>query len=407
MHNSSRQHPYKRNTLKADNLRCRLLSAGVVVHDVNNLQYEVSHKISTTNKEVRKDVVYTLTKPSPRIDDFSTLKDIKISTSEDDYLNNVLDTVTGLNNEKDKLSTIKSKAKQLDIFYNVKHPKILNRASIKLLNLNCTFENIIFNTIKNSKGGCSYADLCSAPGGFTFFIQKVTQRYRKPVKSYMFTMYETGTFLKVDDKLKHMHNVDITYGDIYKKNDRDLYIDKVKTVDFVLADGGIDFKNIENHQEFYSKNLYVSQVLLCLQILKPGGFMICKFFDLFLKFSSSLLFVTTLVFEEVQICKAISTKAGNSERYIVFKNYKPNNDITEILKDVNDKLNKNYNISSFIKEDFPGYMDFKKKLLFINKTLASAQIVALQMYTGAIDIPDILKINGYVQCKEWFKSITI
>lgn len=100
----------------------------------------------------------------------------------------------------------------------------------------------------------------------------------------------------------------------------------------------------ENLQEVLSKNIYLCQCLLALNILRPHGSFVTKTFDVFTPFSVGLLFLMYLCFEKgnfyllwtffkriitlitrffsVGIIKPNSSRPANSERYFVCNNFK-------------------------------------------------------------------------------------
>ncbi|UVT30806.1 methyltransferase [Penaeus vannamei nudivirus] len=361
-----------------------LLACGIKPSSVQDGVYNYTHIISTPTTEVKKSKVYTLPGSKSGREHLIAVeaeKDNIMEYTEDNTIDfsSVGWLIQNLAKEKDKLSTVKSLGPQLDIFNSVKMQILLNRASLKMLNINEAFNNIIGDATKKM---FRFADLCCAPGGFTYTLQKL--RYKNLIEAKLFTMHEIGTFLPVDDSIKTIDNVSIFYGDICNKHDRDTFFYSfADKVDFVLSDGGIDFTGQENKQEFYSQKLYISQTLLGLKILKPEGFMICKFFDTFLAASVNLLYALNLCFDEMKVCKIISSKSGNAEKYILFNKYKPNIEIIEFLDDVitNDKVIK------FNDVNHKEYKAFKNYISHINKILGVEQLAALKKYTGTNKIP--------------------
>ncbi|AII15794.1 methyltransferase [Penaeus monodon nudivirus] len=375
-----------------------LLQCGIRPSSMNGACYEFAHPVKTNDIVIRKETIYNL--PINKTDEFITPK---IDIAKKDILENEVKIkwiIQKLNAEKDKLEYTKSKGYLIDCFKNVKMPIFLNRASIKLLNINYVFHGKIKNAIDSKF--CNFADVCCAPGGFTYLIKKTNPK--SPVTSHMFTMPDVGSYLKMDVRVLKLKNIFITYGDITLKSDRDDFACNI-VVDFMLADGGIDFSGRENEQEVISKNLYVSQLLLGLKIVKEGGFIVCKFFDMFTRFSTCLLYSLSFCFDSIEICKLMSSKAGNSERYILFDGYKVNTEIIELFESINDKLNSKENVTSFADTNDCRYRKFANYLTTINKSLANTQLTALQKYTGKIEIPpeNVKACNntGYLHCKKW------
>ncbi|PVD25771.1 hypothetical protein C0Q70_13431 [Pomacea canaliculata] len=119
-------------------------------------------------------------------------------------------------------------------------------------------------------------------------------------------------------------------GDIFRPKNQEAFINFVlnntdgKGVHFCMADGGFSVEGQENIQEILSKQLYLCQFLVALGITREGGHFVCKLFDLFTPFSVGLVYLMRLVFNQVCICKPVTSRPANSERYIVCKGLRPN-----------------------------------------------------------------------------------
>ncbi len=113
-------------------------------------------------------------------------------------------------------------------------------------------------------------------------------------------------------------------GDLTDLNNLLSYIKYIgkSSIDLVTGDGGFDYSNDYNKQEINSLPLIYSEILLALNVLKPGGIFICKIFDFFLKETINLIYILTLLFEIVYIHKPKFSRLSNSEKYLVCLNYK-------------------------------------------------------------------------------------
>lgn len=92
-------------------------------------------------------------------------------------------------------------------------------------------------------------------------------------------------------------------------------------VQLVLADGGIDVTGHEEEQELLSQRLLLAQALLALDTLDQGGDFIVKLFDVTTLATTSLVLSLALCFEEFIIFKPSTSRAINSERYLVLRNH--------------------------------------------------------------------------------------
>lgn len=223
-------------------------------------------------------------------------------------------------------------------FNNIALPHIcLNRCSIKLANINYLFDRLITNI----KDNLTFADICSAPGGFTYLLKNVLSG---KIKSYMLSMYEDQNDIEFSNKLQSTSNFLIfkTYGNVYDIKIWNEFKKKCNSVDFVLADGGFSVEGVENLQEQYSKLLYISQTILALKILKPNGFFLCKLFNIYTNFSVGLLYLLSFCFKSISIVKPHSSRAANSEKYIICENFTENLNILSHLEKIHQTMyNKN------------------------------------------------------------------
>ncbi|UOT91767.1 Methyltransferase [Aratus pisonii nudivirus] len=280
---------------------------------------------------------------------------------------------------------------------------LLNVCSLKLLNINYTFDNIIG---KSMKYDTLYADLCSAPGGFTYLLQSIFCNCK--VTGFLTSMPPIESYLEYDPYIRDQNNcnfrLNVLYGDIRNQNFRIQFANHIGfKVAFVLADGGVDFKGQENFQEYIMRDLCLAQMLMGMMILKPSGFMICKYFDTFSKYMLSVLFLLKSVFKGMIVCKPVSSKAGNAEKYILFKDYQPNADLVEYFERIlNLDKSERDKINNLVKiED---NHEFYNSMMKINKNLVINQNSALQKYLGKIKIEDMKSDIIYNTYKSWVKT---
>ncbi len=93
-------------------------------------------------------------------------------------------------------------------------------------------------------------------------------------------------------------------------------------IDFVTADGGFDFSVHFNKQESMSAKLIFSQIAFAISVQKKGGIFLIKLFDTFTQVSIDMIFLLSLVYDEVYLVKPHSSRYANSEKYIVCKNFR-------------------------------------------------------------------------------------
>ena len=142
--------------------------------------------------------------------------------------------------------------------------------------------------------------------------------------------------------------------------------------DLVTADGGFDWKD-ENLQEQEAYALIFGEIVTALKVQKNGGNFVIKIFETFT--SNTLKFIEILknLYKEVYICKPFTSRASNSEKYVICKNYIRKNFNKNYEKKLDDmiiafKKNTDYKINTIFpkyhisKEDFNFYKFINEKI---------------------------------------------
>jgi 23S rRNA U2552 (ribose-2'-O)-methylase RlmE/FtsJ len=118
-----------------------------------------------------------------------------------------------------------------------------------------------------------------------------------------------------------------------------------RTVDLYTSDIGIGLTyETFSKQEELEAPLNLGQIICGLETLREGGSLVCKTFMFFSSFSISLLYLTSLCFSEFYIYKPETSRAANSEVYIIGKGFMIKEDIITQLTETletwsNDKMN--------------------------------------------------------------------
>lgn len=124
------------------------------------------------------------------------------------------------------------------------------------------------------------------------------------------------------------HNGDVTKPDMIQRME-----DRCQgTVDLYTSDIGIGLDhNTFLKQEEMEAPLNLGQIICGLRTLRQGGHLVCKTFMFFSPFSMSLLYLTSQCFDEFCIYKPETSRAANSEVYMVGKGFRMNQDIISKL----------------------------------------------------------------------------
>ena len=299
----------------------------------------------------------------------------------------------------------------------------ISRSYFKLWEIFYTF-NLFEKFNKHEK--YIYANLAEGPGGF----MEATYNYRsKELKTqnlgdifYAITLKPENNHTPDWDKIKKVfnnsQNINIEYGNLYKIADVTKYLNKFKKnkAHLVTADGGFDFSADFNGQEVNSCKIIYSEIVIGLNVLRSGGAMVCKIFDMFSYTMVQIMYLLSNSFEKVYIYKPETSRPANSEKYIVCLNYLDNIDENEknnlinnikIWDEIDDKT------STGLLEGFNINNDFIHKILEYNIKYSDIQKHHLQNTIKLSQTPidkEIYNnlINNQVSCAiNWCKKYNV
>ncbi|XP_078488565.1 cap-specific mRNA (nucleoside-2'-O-)-methyltransferase 2-like isoform X2 [Ciona intestinalis] len=262
--------------------------------------------------------------------------------------------VGGLSGVKEGLNEVKSSLNHYEIQKWNKHTSFVNPSG-KVLNVLrrriqpelstqawCKFHELLSygDVIPTNCGAtlCS-VHLCEAPGGFIASLNHHLKSHCPNVKhkwvGNTLNPYYEGNPLSsciVDDRLisrtlkSWCFGQDNT-GDVFKPE----FMDSLSahcnnefddaTIGLVTADGSLNCADKPGEQEMVVAPLHHVELLDALQLLCSGGTFVMKMFTLFEVHSASIMYLLCCLFEEVSVIKPATSKAGNSEVYVVCKNY--------------------------------------------------------------------------------------
>lgn len=267
---------------------------------------------------------------------------------------------------------------------------ILSRAYYKLWEILITFPELIDNNNKNFRS----AHIAEGPGSFIQACVNYRDKFSKHSKTdsyYGITLhsedklvpsFETNSFIPNINRY-HQHktyslkssqgdnskdNGDITNPKTtknFKKEINDL-------VDFVTADGGFPWDD-EGNQEQEAYKLIFAEIYMALSIQNKGGSFVLKIFDTYCSITLKFILILNELYEKVYVCKPLTSRNSNSEKYIVCIGYKPNKKHLDEL----DKLyQSNFLNNRYLLDIFPTYepsIEVKKQITDINITLGNIQ----------------------------------
>lgn len=361
---------------------------------------------------------------------------IKVKDDDDDIIKNIKNTIKynkssipeqpyeiygfnmKLNNCRNKIDKINTEIwKKIRWYINdydflVKDP-IINRAFYKyweIINVfnifkNYTEDNTIFhcaeapggfiqgsniylqlNNNNNNKSNKQENNLPDKDGFFT--VAKKNKKIEKNYKIFSISLnkdlpeYKNYNLPSYNKRVINKH-VCITYGKDNTGNINNLdNIKNIKTMVgkgcyLITADGGFDEGTDFNNKEQLHYLLILNEIYSAICLQKAEGHFILKVFDIFTETSIHLLYLLNLIYAEVYIYKPKTSRPTNSEKYIICKNFKLNDNIKTILLDnlyilsCNLKYEKN-NYNSFVLFDkIPDL--FVKNIYQMNELLLNKQ----------------------------------
>jgi 23S rRNA U2552 (ribose-2'-O)-methylase RlmE/FtsJ len=167
--------------------------------------------------------------------------------------------------------------------------------------------------------------LAESPGGF---IQAVNWKRRLlGLIDYMesWTLTKENVWKKLLDVSKTWSTKPIlNTGDLLKERVRKQIIASHNThkAFLVTGDGGFDFSDNYEEQETLALPLILSQMIVGLQCLEKDGIFVLKIFDCFTLPTIQILWVFWRVFRGFRVIKPKTSRACNSEKYIVARGFK-------------------------------------------------------------------------------------
>lgn len=326
------------------------------------------------------------------------------------------------NSKSNNMSIAKIKPLSRSYFKMIEMANIY--ASDKLL-----YDNSKINTLHLAEG----------PGGFIEAVKDI--RNNKNDNYYGISLQtaenipgwdKSVEFLKNNPTVKIITAADGT-GDITKiDNIRYLYSRmKNANINLITADGGFNFSDNQYIQEYNAALLIYSELLCALGCLSKGGIYIYKIYDMNYKITADILYITKCFFEEVEFYKPLTSRSGNSEKYIICKDFKgiskeELNKLINILEqwheinNTNEKIifefmkNKlyyeknNYNINEIKVIDnincFTDKQCFYDKIISLNKMFNKQQIENIKLTLNSEKNDkwfSIRKEIQYKKAKEW------
>jgi 23S rRNA U2552 (ribose-2'-O)-methylase RlmE/FtsJ len=229
-------------------------------------------------------------------------------------------------------------------------------------------------------------------------LEKEFLDYFNNEKPQRLKVFETVNIKKLDHDDLEGGGVLKSDGDLTKLNTVLLFggSDKIKgfaeKANLITADGGFDWKN-ENLQEQEAYKLIYGQILTALKTQKDKGHFVLKIFESFTRNTLKLIELLKVFYKEVYITKPFTSRASNSEKYVVCKFFDSKKFTDSISKNMENMLstmekNKNFNIISI----FDDYIIDPK--IFDEYKLININLLQSQ-YKAMSDILNFIELQNY------------
>lgn len=198
------------------------------------------------------------------------------------------------------------------------------------------------------------------------------------------------------------NNCDLTNSEnyLYLKNK---YTEKF---DIITGDGGFDFSIDFNKQEMLCVPLIFAECLYAITFQKAHGIFILKMFDIFTRPSAEILYLLSSLYERIYIYKPNTSRAANSEKYLICKNFIcTEENRKELIERIPYLLKSCGNMSSFL--DFDLSLLFKNRVEDINAILGQQQLenisatITLIGHKSQKEKLESLKQNNVQKCINW------
>ncbi|XP_042316165.1 cap-specific mRNA (nucleoside-2'-O-)-methyltransferase 2 isoform X1 [Sceloporus undulatus] len=212
--------------------------------------------------------------------------------------------------------------------------ELCTQAWCKFHEILCTFPVLPNEALQT--GELNSVHLCEAPGAFIASLNHYLKSNRIPcdwnwVANTLNPYHEANDNLMVimDDRLIAntlpwwYFGPDNTGNVMTLKHLTGLqhFISNMATVHLVTSDGSFDCQGNPGEQEALVSSLHYCETVTALMTLGLRGSFVLKMFTLFEHCSVNLLFLLNCSFEEVRVFKPATSKAGNSEVYVVCLHY--------------------------------------------------------------------------------------
>jgi hypothetical protein len=197
-------------------------------------------------------------------------------------------------------------------------------------------------------------------------------------------------------------------GDVLVKENQLDFMKKLDhKVTLYTSDLGFDVSEDFSKQEIFQAPANIGQIVSGILTLKKGGCFVTKQYTYFEPITISVMLLISQLFDEFYVCKPYSSRAANSETYLVgkgFKSFDENHKYWDIVFEIL-SLNVNTNLSLFGKwEEFPE--DYRKMIIESSNHIYNRQVEKINRAVKEIkenwNSKNVYGHGEKEQIKKWF-----
>ena len=293
--------------------------------------------------------------------------------------------------------------------------KPLSRSYFKMIEI-CGLFNLVYELPTN----CNTFHLAEGPGGFVEALVHLRSNSNDVYTGMTLIdndinvpgWKKSNTFLEKHKNVVIEKGIDQT-GNLLSLNNLKYCYKKYKgSMDLITADGGFDFSVDFNSQETVSANLILCQIVYAIAMQKKGGNFFIKFFDTFTNISLEMIYLLSILYEEVYFVKPNTSRYANSEKYVVCKKFKliDTSKITEKIFTNFHKICNNDNIVKILSLEIP-YL-FSNKIEELNAIYGQQQLDSISntlnlIYNSKTDKIENIKKNNIQKCISWCQKYNL
>lgn len=390
---------------------------------------------------------YDIMNPYPLFPTIISINTSKYSTINHYNINEIIDGINnGTTNMVDELGNIKV-GNRLDYKNTSKYMNKLNKKIIKFTKLRGEKEGEesvrqfysyeIKDEIKNKYNGeyvtvawtkcyeiihyykffdkvqgdtINYFGICEQPGAFIYAINHYIKQNLG--KEFRFTLQSLNS--KLAQGFKPEKNLSIKYRDVYDYGEdatgdvtninniryyRKTYYKKHYNI--ITADCGEDCSKDFSKQEINLTKLVTAQMILAISLSDMGTNYFFKLFSIHESQTVHVIYILTYFFEEVNICRTLTTKQASGEIYCVCINFKhKKNEIDEIIENIYkwyEKYEKNETKLLLKDKIISDY--FYEKMNIINISLIQRRLLTINFLYYRWNNNELIKKNKEIETR--------